>query len=263
MGLGCVLIWVTDVSEIQPIVQVIKRSLIWPTTRCSHAPPAVCPCYVSNRDLPLPTYSIQKSAVTDTWVPTFLFPPGIDTIHRSTVSVVVWRKFFPPKSLNPSPLQIPPPRLYPPPETHTLPSIYQPPTYRPHMAATRKPRSPSTAAAGDHLRFLRPGALARLRDARLRRRSRASRLPPSSSPELEAEPTSPPPAAAGDGEGGMFEPYFVPTSRILTPRCLQRKKLTAAKSVVLFSPPLLTSSDLPVEAVIEFLNQPDLVVAAH
>jgi hypothetical protein len=109
MGLGCVLIWVTDVSEIQPIVQVIKRSLIWPTTRCSHAPPAVCPCYVSNRDLPLPTYSIQKSAVTDTWVPTFLFPPGIDTIHRSTVSVVVWRKIFPPKSLNPSPLQIPPP----------------------------------------------------------------------------------------------------------------------------------------------------------
>jgi hypothetical protein len=129
------------------------------------------------------------------------------------------------------------------------------------MAATRKPRSPSTASAGDHLRFLRPGALARLRNARFRRWSRAPRLPPSSSPE--AEPTSPLPAAAGDGEGGMVEPYFVPTSRILTTRCPQRKKLTAAKSVVLFSPPLLPSSDLPVEAVIEFLNQPDLVVAVH
>ncbi|KAK3143670.1 hypothetical protein QOZ80_4AG0303390 [Eleusine coracana subsp. coracana] len=128
------------------------------------------------------------------------------------------------------------------------------------MAATRKPRSPS-AAGGDHLRFLRPGALARLRDARLRRQSRAPRLPAPSSPE--PEPTSPPPAAAGDGEGGMVVPYFVPASRLLTPQCPQRKKLTAAKSAVLFSPPPLPSSDLPIEVVVEFLNQPDVVVAAH
>ncbi|KAL6843829.1 hypothetical protein ACP4OV_026400 [Aristida adscensionis] len=130
------------------------------------------------------------------------------------------------------------------------------------MAAPRKPRSASAAAAaaGDHHRFLRPGALARLRDARLRRRSsRAPRLPPPSSPA----PASPPPAA-GDGEssGAAVMPYFVPVSGLLSPRCPQRKKLAAAKSVVLFAPPP-PSSDVPLEVVVEFLTSPDMVVAAH
>jgi hypothetical protein len=52
----------------------------------------------------------------------------------------------------------------------------------------------------------------------------------------------------------------VPASRLLAPRCPQRKKHTAAKKVTLFSPP---SADLPFEAVMEFLNIPDMVVAAH
>ncbi|RLM73797.1 uncharacterized protein C2845_PM15G22590 [Panicum miliaceum] len=125
------------------------------------------------------------------------------------------------------------------------------------MAATR---SPPAAASGDHHRFLRPGALARLRDARFRRGSRASRLPPPSSP-APASPASPP-SAAGDGEGGAAVPYFVPVSRLLAPRCPQRKKLAAAKYAVLFSPPP-PSPDLPVEAVIEFLSSSDMVVAAH
>jgi hypothetical protein len=57
-------------------------------------------------------------------------------------------------------------------------------------------------------------------------------------------------------------PCFAPASRLLAPRCPQRKKIAAAKSVVLFalSPP---STDLPIDAVIEFLNAPDMVVAAH
>jgi hypothetical protein len=42
----------------------------------------------------------------------------------------------------------------------------------------------------------------------------------------------------------------------------QRKKLAAAKSVVLFALPP-PSPDLPIEEVIEFLNAPDMVVAAH
>ncbi|OEL19628.1 hypothetical protein BAE44_0019348 [Dichanthelium oligosanthes] len=128
------------------------------------------------------------------------------------------------------------------------------------MAAARKPAAASSA---DHHRFLRPGALARLRDARLRRGSSASRLPPPSSP-APASPASPPPpaASAGDGEGGAAVPYFVPVSRLLAPRCPQRKKLAAAKYAVLFAPPS-PSPDLPVEAVIEFLTSPDMVVAAH
>ncbi|XP_066342931.1 uncharacterized protein [Miscanthus floridulus] len=126
------------------------------------------------------------------------------------------------------------------------------------MAATRKLHSASAAASGDHLRFLRPGALARLRDARLRRGSRATRLPPPSSPAAApASPSSPSPGA-GDGEGVAAVPYFAPASRLLAPRCPQRKKLVAAKSVVLFAPPP-PSSDLPVE----FLSAPDMVVAAH
>ncbi|TKW06689.1 hypothetical protein SEVIR_7G255800v4 [Setaria viridis] len=132
------------------------------------------------------------------------------------------------------------------------------------MAATRKPRSPPAAASGDHHRFLRPGALARLRDARLRRGGRASRLPPPSSPAPASPPASPPPPAAGDGdgEGGAAVPYFVPVTRLLAPQCPQRKKLAAAKYAVLFSPPP-PSPDLPLEAVIEFLSSPDMVVAAH
>ncbi|CAL5070094.1 unnamed protein product [Urochloa decumbens] len=126
------------------------------------------------------------------------------------------------------------------------------------MAATRSP--PAAASAGDHHRFLRPGALARLRDARLRRGNRASRVPPPSPPVPASPASSPPPPAAGDG--AATAPYFVPVSRILTPRCPQRKKLAAAKYAVLFAPPP-PSPDLPVEAVIEFLSSPDMVVAAH
>jgi hypothetical protein len=56
--------------------------------------------------------------------------------------------------------------------------------------------------------------------------------------------------------------FFAPASRLLAPRCPQRKKLAAGKSVVLFTPPL-PSPDLPIETVIEFLNAPDIVFAAH
>jgi hypothetical protein len=42
----------------------------------------------------------------------------------------------------------------------------------------------------------------------------------------------------------------------------QRKNLAAAKSVVLFALPP-PSPDLPIEAVIEFINAPNMVVAAH
>ncbi|KAL5214290.1 hypothetical protein ABZP36_003442 [Zizania latifolia] len=134
------------------------------------------------------------------------------------------------------------------------------------MAATRKPRSPSTSAAAgvvDHHRFLRPGALARLRDVRLRRRRPTSRLATPSSPTPAPSSPSPPPPAAGDGEGGAVMRYFVPVSRLLAPRCPQRKKLSAPKGVMLFSPPPPPSADLPIEAAMEFLNSPDMVVAAH
>jgi hypothetical protein len=56
--------------------------------------------------------------------------------------------------------------------------------------------------------------------------------------------------------------YFVLASRLRAPRCPQRKKLAAAKPVVLFAPPP-PILDLPIEAVIEFLNVPNMMAASH
>ena len=49
-------------------------------------------------------------------------------------------------------------------------------------------------------------------------------------------------------------------SRLHAPRCPQWKKLVAAKHVVFIAQPP-PSLDLPIEAVIEFLNAPDMVAA--
>jgi hypothetical protein len=56
--------------------------------------------------------------------------------------------------------------------------------------------------------------------------------------------------------------YFALASRLRAPWCPQQKKLTAAKPVVLFAPPPL-SSDLPIDAFIESLNTPNMVGASH
>ncbi|TKW23143.1 hypothetical protein SEVIR_4G274100v4 [Setaria viridis] len=81
-------------------------------------------------------------------------------------------------------------------------------------------------------RFLRPGALARLRDSKVLARSLrcAARapLPPPSSSSL---PLSPAPASAGDGV-----PCFLgPAARGM--RYPLRKKLAAARGVVFLPPP--------------------------
>jgi hypothetical protein len=60
---------------------------------------------------------------------------------------------------------------------------------------------------------------------------------------------------ARDDESVVAVPYFAP-------RCPHRKKLTIAKPMVLFAPPP-PSADMAITAVIEFLNTPDMVVAAH
>jgi hypothetical protein len=117
-------------------------------------------------------------------------------------------------------------------------------------------------SSSDHLCFLRPGALARLRDARLRRWSRAYRLPLPSSPELASASSSPPLPPTRYREGIVFVPYFTLAWRLHAPWCPQRKKLVAAKAVVLLAP-APPSLDLPIKAVIKFLNVPDMVAASH
>ncbi|KAL3714752.1 hypothetical protein ACJRO7_006626 [Eucalyptus globulus] len=79
-----------------------------------------------------------------------------------------------------------------------------------------------------YLRYLKPGALAQLRDSRIV----SARLHRVDSLLLQIRPTPPPPdqhgrppaAAAADGP-----PCFV--GRVYGPRCLQRKKLVAAECV--------------------------------
>ncbi|KAJ1260428.1 hypothetical protein BS78_10G231400 [Paspalum vaginatum] len=102
-------------------------------------------------------------------------------------------------------------------------------------------------------RFLRPGALARLRDSKVLARSLrcAARAPlptPPSSP-----PRSPAPAAAAAAGDGV--PCFVgPTARGM--RYPLRKKLAAARSVVFLPPPEAA------EAFMDMFAAADMV-AAH
>jgi hypothetical protein len=59
-------------------------------------------------------------------------------------------------------------------------------------------------------------------------------------------------------EGIAVVPYFALTSKLHVPPCLQQKKLAATKPVVLFTLPP-PSLNLPIKAVIEFHNAPDMV----
>jgi hypothetical protein len=77
-------------------------------------------------------------------------------------------------------------------------------------------RPPLAFSNGDHLRFLRPEALARLCDSRLHCLSRVCSPPLPSSPEPAS--SSPPPGARGH-EGVMVMPYFTLRSRLHAPRC--------------------------------------------
>ena len=72
--------------------------------------------------------------------------------------------------------------------------------------------------------------------------------------------SSSPPPAARDCNGVALVPYFTLASRLGAPRCPGRKKLAAAKPVVFVAQPP-PSLDLPIEAVIEFINAPDMVAA--
>ncbi|KAF7110872.1 hypothetical protein CFC21_110941 [Triticum aestivum] len=128
-----------------------------------------------------------------------------------------------------------------------------------HPAADRRLRSSpaSSASRCDHNRFLRPGALARLRDSKivarsLRSAASARLLPPSPS---SPAPLSPAHAAEtgvphffGAARGGMRYPL--------------RKKLAAARGVVFLPPPPVSPGAL--EAFLgAFAAAPSELLAAH
>ncbi|MBA0743955.1 hypothetical protein Gogos_006602 [Gossypium gossypioides] len=97
------------------------------------------------------------------------------------------------------------------------------------------------------LKFLKPGALARLRDSRISARSHRStslfQISPSFQPSNGGQPFS----TAMDGF-----PCFVPTPTVYGPRFPQRKKLIATKGM-LFLSSTQSALDLP-DPVVDLLT---------
>ncbi|XP_040380667.1 uncharacterized protein LOC121054647 [Oryza brachyantha] len=93
---------------------------------------------------------------------------------------------------------------------------------------------------GHHRSFLRPGALARLRDSKVIARSVRSAAA-MAVPARLLPPSSPPPSAAAAGGGGGGVPHFLGAVR--ETRYPLRKKLAAARSVVFLPPPPTTAAD--------------------
>ncbi|KAJ1389241.1 hypothetical protein SESBI_16120 [Sesbania bispinosa] len=104
-------------------------------------------------------------------------------------------------------------------------------------------------------KYLKPGALARIRDSRISARSH--RFLNSLSQIPLYRPPSPPPSSADQPQvnAGDAFPFFV--AGIYGPRCPQRKKLVAAKSV--FFIPVNPSADSP-DLVIDSFGS-DILVA--
>ncbi|GMJ08158.1 hypothetical protein HRI_004485000 [Hibiscus trionum] len=97
------------------------------------------------------------------------------------------------------------------------------------------------------LKYLKPGALARLRDSRISARSHRTgsifQISPSSSPSHVHQPFS----VAVDSF-----PCFLATGRAYGPRCLGRKKLCAAKGMI-FLNSTQSALDLP-DPVMDLLS---------
>ena len=95
---------------------------------------------------------------------------------------------------------------------------------------TRSPKKPISSEERFH-RFLRPGALARLRDARMSTASRSLLLLAARNTRISLPPsdgaTAPSISPVIDGS-----PFFA-GCRIRGPRCPQRKKLHAARAMIL------------------------------
>ncbi|KAJ9170074.1 hypothetical protein P3X46_018208 [Hevea brasiliensis] len=123
-----------------------------------------------------------------------------------------------------------------------------------------KRRTRSLPRTEPYLKFLKPGALAQLRDSRISARSHrvnSLRLIPlhrASFPSSLSSNSEQPQVNNMDGL-----PCFL--SRIYGPSCPQRKKLVAAKSVLfLCSRPSSPVSDSP-DPIINLLNSDSIVIA--
>ncbi|XP_050383168.1 uncharacterized protein LOC126799949 [Argentina anserina] len=109
------------------------------------------------------------------------------------------------------------------------------------------------------LKFLKPGALAQIRDSRISS-SRSHRI------NWISQIRSTPPMSPSAADAGLPQvtvaadgfPCF--SGRIYGPRCPQRKKLVAGKSVMFLRPPPSPVSDLP-DPIIDVFSSD--ILAAH
>ncbi|KAJ4730034.1 Peptidyl-prolyl cis-trans isomerase [Melia azedarach] len=112
------------------------------------------------------------------------------------------------------------------------------------------------------LRYLKPGALARMRDSRISARSHRVCAIPQISPHRPPSP-SPPPSSDGQPQVNMNDGFPCFSGRMYGPRCPQRKKLVAAKAVLFLSSSQSGPvSDLP-DPVIDVFNSDSNMVVAH
>ncbi|KDP22712.1 hypothetical protein JCGZ_01814 [Jatropha curcas] len=120
-----------------------------------------------------------------------------------------------------------------------------------------KRRIRSLPTTEPYLKFLKPGALAQLRDSRISARSHSV----TSIPLLRSSPPSSPSSNTLQSQTNTMDDFPCFSGRIFGPRCLQRKKLVAAKSVMfLNSRPSSSESDSP-DPIINLLNNDSIVVA--
>ncbi|PNT75441.1 uncharacterized protein LOC104582110 [Brachypodium distachyon] len=129
----------------------------------------------------------------------------------------------------------------------------------------RRLRSPPQGSDERH-RFLRPGALARLRDSKIVARSLRSAASAASCARPLLPPCSPPRPATPSlsAEAGGVPHFFFGGSVARAPRYPLRKKLAAARGVVFLPPPPPMSPDAAADAFFgAFATAPSEMVAAH
>lgn len=113
------------------------------------------------------------------------------------------------------------------------------------------------------LKYLKPGALARLRDSKISARSHKVISIPQISPH-RISLTSPPPSSNDDQpQVSVIDAFPCFSGRMYGPLCPQRKKLVAAKAILsLSSHQSGPGSDLP-DPVIDVFSSDSNIVAAH
>ncbi|GMY09893.1 hypothetical protein FCV25MIE_05132 [Fagus crenata] len=138
------------------------------------------------------------------------------------------------------------------------------------IRASNKPSSLSPTRSEPFHKYLKPGALAQIRDSRISARTHRVNslyfLSSSSSPREISLHRTTPPSSPPSNNAGQQTPVNVTDGipcfsvRIYGPRCPQRKKLVAAKSVLFLNPIPNPVQDSPDSVIDAFSND---ILLAH